>query len=219
MKNILLVLIAFLILSCSQQKARKPVSHSEGSFMKESVERNKKLIALEEKAIDSIIKSNPKINYLASKKGYWYHYINKNATDTISPKRGDFAYFDYDVKDLKGNIIYTNEELKPQIYNVDKQNIMIGLRDAIKIMRKNEKIVFLFPSNLAYGYHGDNNKIETNEPIICTVTLNEIKTEEQNSKIIKPSKLKETKPVFVPKEPEKQEMQPIIKSKIVNQAK
>ena len=43
------------------------------------------------------------------------------------------------------------------------------------LMHKNEKITFLFPSHLAFGYHGDDRRIGINEPIICTVTLNDIK--------------------------------------------
>ncbi|GEC77246.1 peptidyl-prolyl cis-trans isomerase [Flavobacterium aquatile] len=157
-----------------------PVSRSSGEFMNESVERNKKLVKNEEAQIDSIIKSNPKIQYLASQKGYWYHYEVKNETDTLRPKKGDVAFFDYEIKDLKGNVIYTKEELKPQNYLVDKQNIMMGLRHGIKLMHKTEKVTFLFPSHMAFGYHGDDDKIGTNEPIICTVTLNDFKPENKN---------------------------------------
>ena len=171
--------------SCSQQQARKPISHSEGSFMKESAERNLKLVAAEEKTIDSVIKSNPKIQYFASKKGYWYYYQTKNELDSITPKRGDIAYFDYDIKDIYGNVIYTKDELKPQIYNVDKQNIMMGLRDGLKIMRKKETVVFLFTSHMGFGYHGDNDKISTNEPLICTVTLNDFKTADAKNQLPK----------------------------------
>lgn len=170
------------ITSCSQQKARRPISQSSGIFMKESAERNIKLIEIEEASIDSIIKSNPKINYIASTKGYWYYYESKNELDTLRPKKGDIAYFDYEIKDLKGNIIYSDVELKPQEYHVDKeQKIIIGLRNGIKLMHKKEKITFLFPSHVAYGYHGDERRIGTNEPIICTVTLNDFKPE---SKVI-----------------------------------
>ena len=179
---ILLVIGVFTILSCSQQKARRPISQSSGTFMKESAERNTKLVATEEAKIDSIIKSNPEINYIASTKGYWYYYESKNELDTLRPKKGDIAYFDYEIKDLKGNIIYSDVELKPQEYHVDKeQKIMIGLRHGIKLMHKKEKITFLFPSHVAYGYHGDERRIGTNEPIICTVTLNDFKPE---SKVI-----------------------------------
>ena len=54
---------------------------------------------------------------------------------------------------------------------------MMGLRDGIKLMHKNETVNFLFPSHIAYGYHGDNKKIGPNQPLICTITLNDFKPE------------------------------------------
>lgn len=186
-KNIVLILMSVLFfLGCSQQKARKPISQSSGTFLKESAERNKKLIASEETKIDSIIKSNPDSNYISSKKGYWYIYESKNDQDTLRPKKGDVAYFNYEIKDLRGNIIYSELELKPQEYHVDKeQKIIIGLRHGIKLMHKKEKITFLFPSHVAYGYHGDEKRIGANQPIICTVTLNDFKPEISKPKEIK----------------------------------
>ena len=176
-KTLFIVAIAVSTISCSQQQARKPISQSSGSFMKSSIERNKKIIKGEEAQIDSIIKSNPKIKYLASKKGYWYYYVNKNLTDTLSPKKGDIANFDYEIKDLNENVIYSEVELKPQTYLVDKENILMGLRDGIKLMKKKEIVTFLFPSHMAFGFRGDTKRIGSNEPIICTVNLQDFKPE------------------------------------------
>ena len=170
--SLLVVLSACFLWSCEQnQEARRPFSQASGSFMKKSIERNKKLVASEEDRIQAVIKKNAGIEFLASKKGYWYHFSKRNMQDTLTPKKGDVAFYDYEVKDLKGNIIYTKEETQPQTYYVDKQNIMMGLRDGIKLMRKKETFVFLFPSHMGYGYHGDNKKIGTNIPLLCTVTL------------------------------------------------
>lgn len=197
MKNltkIMMLLVVFMtFLSCKQQQARMPVSRSSGTFMKESAQRNKKLIAGEEGKIDSIIKSNPKIQYIASKKGYWYHYVTKNERDTLRPKKGDIAQFDYEIMDLKGNVLYSEVELRPQTYIVDKQNIMMGLRDGIKLMHKNEKVTFLFPSHMAFGYRGDTKRIKTNQPIIVSVTLNDFKAEVKAT-TIKPETPAEAKP-------------------------
>lgn len=179
MKNVkifcLFILVAITFASCKQQQARMPVSRSSGEFLNASVERNKKLIKGEEKQIDSIIKSNPSIKYIASQKGYWYYYETKNTNDTLRPKKGDIANFDYEIKDINGDVIYSQLELKPQTYIVDKQNIMMGLRHGIKLMHKSETVTFLFPSHMAFGYHGDNRRIGTNEPLICTVTLTDFK--------------------------------------------
>ncbi len=179
MKNIkfgaVLLIAIILLVGCKQQQARMPVSRSSGEFLNASVERNKKLIKGEEGKIDSIIKSNPNIKYIASQKGYWYYYETKNDKDTLRPKKGDVANFDYEIKDIQGNVIYSQLELQPQTYVVDKQNIMMGLRHGIKLMHKNEKVTFLFPSHMAFGYHGDNRRIGTNESLICTVSLTDFK--------------------------------------------
>ena len=200
MKNsnrIAVVFFLFLILSsCKQhQEARRPISQASGSFMKKSIARNKKLVATEESKIQNLIKSNPNVVYLASQKGYWYSYETQNKIDTLTPKKGDVAFFDYEIKDLKGTIIYSELELRPQIYYVDKQNIMMGLRDGIKLMRKNEKVNFLFPSHMGYGYHGDDKKIGTNQPLICTVTLRDFKSEAMYKK---ESQLKVKTPTAAP---------------------
>jgi gliding motility-associated peptidyl-prolyl isomerase len=204
MKNSKSIAIVFFLLvlvaSCKQQQeARKPISQASGSFMKKSIQRNKKMIAGEEEQINAVIKKNPKAKFIASSKGYWYSYAIKNELDTLTPKKGDVAFFDYEVKDLKGNIIYSELELRPQTYYIDKQDIMMGLRDGIKLMRKKEKVNFLFTSHMGYGYHGDNKKIGTNQPLLCTVTLRDFMSEAAYKKKIELQKAASVKPAVATK--------------------
>jgi len=166
------LLFAASVISCKHhEEARRPISSASGTFMKTSADRNKKLVASEEDVIKKIIKSNPKVKYYATPKGYWFNYDERNTTEIAAPRKGDIAYFNMEVKDLEGKIIYSESDLGPQTYYVDKQDIMMGLRDGIKRLHKNETVTFLFPSHMAYGYHGDNKKIGTNEPLMVTVTL------------------------------------------------
>ena len=199
-RNIIPVGFAILLASCSQQQARRPLTQTSGKFMKESMSRNIKLIANEEALIDSVIRKHPERKYVATPKGYWYYYEMENTKDTLTPKRGDVAFFDYEIADLKGNVIYSEVELKPQTYLVDKQNILMGLRDGIKLMNKNEKVSFLFPSHLGHGYRGDNDRIPPNLPLVVTVSLHDFKPEaaaraEQKTSIASPVK-KATTPII-----------------------
>jgi gliding motility-associated peptidyl-prolyl isomerase len=172
------VLLLTIFSSCqSNQEARRPISHASGTFMKQSVNRNKKLIAGEEAEIARVIRQNSKTKFIASSKGFWYSYSTYNHNDTLSPKKGDVVLFDYEIKDLKGHVIYSKSELGPQTYFVDKQNIISGLRDGIKLMHRKEKVNFLFTSHMGYGYHGDNKKIGTNKPLLCIVTLRDFMSE------------------------------------------
>lgn len=185
MRNILKITTSIVIGCClfscaDHQGPRRPLSHSEGSFLTESVERNKKLVAGEEAKIDSIIKSHPEIKYTSSNKGYWYYYQNQDSISKVTPVRGDVVNYTYEIQDLKGNVIYSEVQLQPQVYHIDKENIIMGLRHGIKLMKVNEKVTFLFPSHMAYGYLGDNKRIGRNEPLLYTVTLNKIEKSPTN---------------------------------------
>ena len=61
-----------------------------------------------------------------------------------------------------------------QNYIIDKEELFTGLREGLKLMKPSERVTFIFPSQVAYGYYGDNNRIGTNVPLICEVVLNEI---------------------------------------------
>ncbi len=163
-----------LCFGCKSPEARMPESVQSGSFLKESAERNKKLNDKEKNLIQSIIKNNPDKNYIASESGFWYYYNTKVESDTIQPEFGDIVDFDYNISDINGNEIY---DVENRTYVMDKQELFTGLREGLKLMKPEESVTFIFPSQKAYGYYGDDKKIGTNIPLICEVTLNTITQE------------------------------------------
>ncbi len=168
------IIIILALVSCKSPEARKPVSVKTGSFIDASVERNKKLNAKEHASIEKLLK-NKNIDYIASQSGFWYYYNNKIDIDSLkTPNIGDIVNFNYDVKTINGNLIYSEEELKTQNYAMDRQEIFTGLREGLKLMKPGETVTFLFPSQKAYGYYGDQKKIGTNIPLMCKVTVNSI---------------------------------------------
>ncbi len=180
MKSIILILLITLgFTSCKSPEARRPISHKTGSFIKESAERNKKLVEKEEAIIAQMIKNDSTTSYIASESGFWYYYNEKVEKDTITAKFGDIVNFDYNVKDFKGQTIYSDEEIKADDYAMDQEELFTGLREGLKLMKPGETVTFIFPSQKAYGYYGDTKKIGTNVPIICKVTVNSI-TKTQN---------------------------------------
>ena len=60
------------------------------------------------------------------------------------------------------------------------QDLISGIRDGVKLMKKGEIVTFLFPSYKAYGYYGITDKLGTNIPVQCTVTLNNINKNNEN---------------------------------------
>lgn len=183
MKKIASLLILLLLFSCKSHEARRPVSVTSGSFIKESIKRNKKLVAKEESQIKDIIQKDTLHNYRSASDGFWYYYNQKKEQDTLTPQFGDQVNFDYDISTLKGNAIYTKAELGTREFLMDQEEVFSGLRQALKLMKPGETATFLFPSHKAFGYYGDNDKIGTNVPIRSTITLNYIRT--QNKKPLK----------------------------------
>tara|TARA_R110002049_G_scaffold62768_1_gene167398 strand:+ start:314 stop:847 length:534 start_codon:yes stop_codon:yes gene_type:complete len=172
MKNLLIITILLLLcFSCKSPEARIPESVQSGSFLKASAERNKKLNELERDQIQNIIKNNPDKDYIASKSGFWYYYNTKIENDTIQPEFGDVIDFTFDVSNIEGNEIYGNTT---KTYVMDKEELFSGLREGLKLLKPTETATFIFPSQKAFGYYGDEYKIGTNIPLICEVTLNTI---------------------------------------------
>ena len=57
------VFILIIIVSCGGPEPRKPVQTKSGSFFKESIERSKKLLQIEEQQIQEIIKNDSLKHY------------------------------------------------------------------------------------------------------------------------------------------------------------
>lgn len=174
-KIYILVSLALLSIACKAPEARKPISVKSGSFINASVARNKKLNAKERSLIEHIIAQDTAYNYQASNSGFWYAYKTKAADSiTATPAFGDLVNYSYNLKRLNGKLIYPEQQFKDLNYTIDKEELFSGLREGLKLMKSGETVTFLFPSQKAYGYYGDENRIGTNIPLICEVTLNSI---------------------------------------------
>jgi gliding motility-associated peptidyl-prolyl isomerase len=173
-RPIIIIILVCLFFGCKSPEARQPISTKSGSFIKESAERNIKLYQKEQQKISDIIESHPDIDYITSESGVWYYYNTKVEQDSITADFGDIVNFNYNIKDLNENEIYSIEEIKTQNYSMDQEELFTGLREGLKLMKAGETVTFLFPSQKAFGYYGDTKKICTNVTLICQVTVNSI---------------------------------------------
>lgn len=175
-KFVLIVLFFLFFVACKSPEARRPVSHSSGSFIKQSAIRNKAIFEKEKQIFKELMQADSVHTYYASQQGFWYYYNKKDSTKTRTPLLGDTVVFSYSIKHLNDEIILSEAQIGDQHYIVDKtnQDLISGLRDGIKLMKEGEIVTFLLPSFKAYGYYGIENKLGTNVPIKSTVTLKSI---------------------------------------------
>lgn len=180
MRILSLILVLILVVGCDGPEPRKPVQRKSGSYFKESIERSKKLLEAEEKRIQQIIKNDSLKHYTHSASGSWYHYLKVNDSTEYTPQTDDIVTMKYNLLTLDNDTLYSEDEIGTFSYKVDKQELFLGLREAIRILKEDEKATFLFPSSIAFGYHGDNNKIGTNVPLKSTITILKIDKQQDN---------------------------------------
>ncbi|RKN76853.1 gliding motility-associated peptidyl-prolyl isomerase GldI [Ulvibacterium marinum] len=180
MKYLWFILMAFSILGCGGPEPRRPVQAKTGSFFKESIERSKELLAAEEKLIADIIAKDSFHDYNQSASGSWYFYEALNENTPYKPQPDDLVTITYNVLSLTNDTIYSAEEIGVVEYKVDKQELFPGLRNSVKLLKEKETATFLFPSSLAYGYHGDNNKIGVNVPLKSTLSILKIERQKDS---------------------------------------
>jgi len=167
---IIKLFLLVIVLSCNEIKVRKPANIKESNFLKDSAKKNNNLYSLEQQLIQKAISKDSLYKYQESKSGFWYAFKYKTK-EMFKPKTGDKIKFNYFIQDLDKNILYNEKELDTIIYYVDKEELLPGLRKAIKILSEGDIAVFLFPSYLCYGYQGDGEKIGINQPLRFTINL------------------------------------------------
>lgn len=177
MKYYLYTLIIFFLVGCGGPEPRRPKEVKSGSYFKESIERSKALLAKEEKWIQDIIEKDTLHVYEHSASGSWYYYELKNEESDYFPQADDLVTLSYNIVSFENDTIYSMEDMGIQQYKVDKQELFPGLRNSVKLLREQERATFLFPSSLAYGYHGDGDKIGVNVPLKSTIMILKVQKE------------------------------------------
>ena len=166
--------------SCNNPEARKPILRKSSSTMEESVLFNKALITTQENAFGNLIKQDSLSIYIVSNYGFNYKYNVKSDTGYF-PETGDAIAYSYEVYDLNMQLIYDEGQIGVQKYIVDKQEIVEGLREGLKLMKVGDNVTFLFPSHKVFGYLGDQNKIRVNQPLVYNVKLIKINKKNESN--------------------------------------
>lgn len=186
LRQLFLIFTMLSFMGCQGPEPRKPIKVKSGSYFKESIDRNKQLLASEQKQIAQIIQNDSLHLYEHSANGSWFYYESKNDTSDYFPKTDDLVTLSYNLISLSNDTIYSVDEIGIQSYKVDKQDVFPGLRSSVKLLKENEKATFLYPSSLAYGYHGDDHKIGINVPLKATISILKIEKALQTDSIPKP---------------------------------
>lgn len=181
MKNCIYILPLLCLIACGETEPRRPVKTQSGSLIKASVQRNIELLKQEESMIQEIIANDTLHDYQTSSTGSWYFFSAINEESDYTPLTDDLVTLNYNLVSLENDTIYSMDEIGTIKYRVDKQELFPGLRNSVKLLKENETATFFFPSGMAYGYHGDNNKIGPNVALKSTISIIKIDKQKENT--------------------------------------
>ena len=169
MRFALVVVLLLSHSSCTENKARYPLNKKKEIFLSSSAERNKMLLARDQALIKKAAQRDASLNFMTTEAGFLFAYIKEAPKTLALPQKGTRVRFQYQIEDLENNLLYNKSELGTVEYAVDQEDLLPALREAIRMMRPEEVVVFLFPSYLCFGYQGDGEKIGVNQTLRFTV--------------------------------------------------
>lgn len=164
-----LLLFCILIISCHQNKKDNVQQINEPDKYKKPLENaNKYMVKSEDLDIENFIKRH---NWKMKRTGTGLRYMIYKNGDGIRAKIGEKVKLEYELRLISGNIIYSSKQNGIKEFILGKSNAESGLEEGITFLKVGDKAKFILPSHLAYGLHGDENKIPKRATLIYDVEL------------------------------------------------
>ncbi len=161
--------------ACQKPQARAPICADTAKADGAALRVSKAVYAAERQALRAYICRSG----LAFKKtGFdlWYAVVDsaKNRRARRFPRSGETVTVDYDIRNLRGAVIYSTDKSQSRQLKFDGRALIYGLNEGIKLLKVGDSAVFLIPSHMAFGFHGDEDKIAPNTPLVVHVKLKQI---------------------------------------------
>jgi FKBP-type peptidyl-prolyl cis-trans isomerase FkpA len=165
--------LAVGIISCNhKQKEENTKTLNPDQLTEELLDANKATIEFENNQIEKLIASSS-WNMIKTPTGLRYQIIEKGSGPAVTV--GKYVRFDYEVRLITNEIIYSSMQKGPQEFKVGSGGVESGLEEGILMLRVGDKARFIIPSYLAHGLSGDQDKIPPKSTLIYTIKVIDLK--------------------------------------------
>ena len=163
---ILLLLLALFACGEKTPKQQNPVSKSE---MKNSMETaNRYLLNEEEEDIANYIKRHG-LEMTTTGTGLRYQIIKQGSEKRI--EKGEKVILDYKLHSIAGDLIYSSDDEGVKSFVVGEGSVESGLEEAMTYLHRGDVAKLILPFHLAYGLHGDDNRIPEYATLVYTIKI------------------------------------------------
>lgn len=161
-----LLLIAFFACVEKTPKQQNPVSKSE---MKNSMETaNRYLLNEEEEDIANYIKRHG-LEMTSTGTGLRYQIMKQGSDKRI--EKGERVTLEYELHSIAGDLIYSSDNDGVKSFIVGEGGVESGLEEAMNYLHRGDVAKLIIPYHLAYGLHGDDNRIPEYATLVYTIKI------------------------------------------------
>ena len=163
---ILLLLLALFACGEKTPKQQNPVSKSE---MKSSMETaNRYLLNEEEEDIANYIKRH-ELEMVTTGTGLRYQILKQGSEKQI--EKGEKVTLEYELHSIAGDLIYSSDNDGVKSFVVGEGSVESGLEEAMTYLHRGDLAKLILPFHLAYGLHGDDNRIPEYATLVYTIKI------------------------------------------------
>ena len=171
MKNYCKYLILLLLVSLfsCQEKPQKPSNPVTKNEMKNSMETaNRYLLNEEEEDIKNYIARHG-LEMTSTGTGLRYQILSQGSGQRIA--KGEKVSMEYEVGSIAGDLFYSSENDGPKTFVVGEGGVETGLDEAMAYLHRGDVAKLIIPFHLAYGLHGDDNRIPEYATLVYTIKI------------------------------------------------
>lgn len=165
-----LILLFLVALFACNEKPKESLEITKQE-MKQSMEiANRYLLNEEQEEIDSYVKRHG-LDMIQTGTGLRYQVLKQGIGNRIIP--GNVVSLEYELYSLKGELIYSSENEGVKSFKVGDGTVESGLDEAVTLLHYGDVAKLIIPFHLAFGLHGDDNKIPQYTTLVYTIKINE----------------------------------------------
>ena len=162
------MLLLFSVFSCEEKPQHQPAPISK-SEMKNSMETaNRYLLNEEEEDIVNYIKRHG-LEMTSTGTGLRYQILKQGSEKRI--EKGEKVTLEYELGSIAGDLFYSSEKDGVKSFVVGEGGVESGLDEAMTYLHWGDQAKLIIPFHLAYGLHGDDNRIPEYATLVYTIKV------------------------------------------------
>jgi FKBP-type peptidyl-prolyl cis-trans isomerase len=162
------MLLLFSVFSCEEKPQHQPVPISKNE-MKNSMETaNRYLLNEEEEDIANYIKRHG-LEMTSTGTGLRYQILKQGSEKRV--EKGEKVTLEYELGSIAGDLFYSSEKDGVKSFVVGEGGVETGLDEAMTYLHWGDQAKLIIPFHLAYGLHGDDNRIPEYATLVYTIKV------------------------------------------------